>query len=162
MLTEFRRRLLDIVECNDYIASFADPKRQIADIDNYTYTVDKNDTATTITNIASQSFNLVMDTDSDFVCCSFSGIGRVQGSTGLVQNPAMLVQINDKSTGRSFFNQPAPMALIAGQGGYPFFLTSPRVIKPRTTLVVTAIAAQAAIFDGFYFAISGGRIFYRN
>ncbi len=163
MLNDFRRRLLDAVKNNDYLASFADPAREIVGIDTFTYAIDKNDTATTITSAATTSFNVVMSTDSDFVCTGFSGYGRVQGATLLIQNPSMLVQITDKAAGRTFFDQAAPMALIAGQGGFPFLLTSPRVIRPRSTLAVAVKAARAGVtFDGFYFAFHGGRIFYRS
>ncbi len=162
MLNEFRRRLLDAVEFTDYLASFADPAREIVDIDTFSYVIDKDDTATTIVSTALTPFDVVMSSDSDFVCTGLSGYGRIQGDTMLTQNPAMLCQITDEASGRTFWDRPAPMAMIAGQGGFPFMLPSPWVIRPRSTVRVDATAARAgATFNGFYFVFHGGRIFYR-
>jgi hypothetical protein len=159
-MNEFWRELLDTVGYSDYIATFADPARKVIFIDTYSYIVDGNTLSADITATAPQSFNIIMDTDSDFVCTYFAGFGRATGSTLMMVNPAMLVQISDRASGKTFFNQAAPMPMICGQGGFPFLLTSPRVVKPRTTLTLTARSAQAQSFTGFYFAMHGGRIFY--
>lgn len=159
-MNEFWRKLLDTVEYSDYIATFADPTRKIVAIDTYSYSVDKNALTANITATAPQSFDVVMDTDSDFVCTYFAGCGRALGSTLMQVNPAMLVQITDRASGKTFFNQAAPMPMICGQAGFPFLLTSPRVIRPRSTLTLTARSAQVQSFTGFYFALHGARIFY--
>lgn len=159
-MNEFWRKLLDMVGYTDYIATFADPTRRILAIDTYSYSIDGNALTADITATAPQSFDVVMDSDSDFVCCYFSGHGRATGQTAMMVNPAMLVQIQDQASGRTFFSQPAPMPMICGQGGFPFLLTSPRVIKPRSTLTITARSAQVQSFSGFYFALHGARIFY--
>lgn len=159
-MNEFRRKLLDAVKATDYIATFAQPGRPIVAIDNYTYTVDGQTLTANITQTQSQSFNVIMDTDSDFVCTYLSGFGRATGAQSLLVNPAMLVQIKDQASGRTWFNIPSPMPMICGQGGFPLLMTSPRVIKPRTTLTVTAISAQAQTFTGFFFCFHGSRIFY--
>lgn len=159
-MNEFWRKLLDTIEYSDYIATFADPNREIVNIDDYTYTIDGQTLAANITATAPQSFNVIMDSDSDFVCTYMSAFGRATGQTVMQVNPAMLVQITDRSSARTWFNQPAPLPMIAGQGGFPFLLTSPRVIKPRTTLNVTARSAQVQTFTGFFFCFHGSRIFY--
>ena len=161
-LNEFERKLADMIRWTDYIATFADPQRKILLIDTYTYTVDGNTLTANITATAPQSFNIVMDSDSDFVCTYLSGYGRAQGSTLMSVNPALLVQITDKSAGRTFFNKPSPMPMVCGQGGFPFLLPSPRVIKPRSTVNITAQSAQVQTFTGFYFCLHGGRIYYAS
>lgn len=163
-MNTFRRELLDMVGYSDYIATFADPSRQIVDIDNWTYTVDGDTLTANITQAVSQSFLTPMAGDNDFVLTYLSGFARsaasTYGATNLIVNPALLVQITDLSSGRTFFSNPAPMPMIAGQGGFPFLLTSPRVIGPRSTLKTTAIAAQNQTFNGFYFCFHGSRIWY--
>jgi hypothetical protein len=164
-VNEFWRKLCDQMQRTDYISAFADPARQIVNIDNYTYTIDGN-SGVNITQTVSQAFNVVMDSDSDFVLTYFAGFARsaasTYGATTMIINPAVLLQIKDQASGKNFFNTAAPMAMLCGQGGFPFLLTSPRVIRPRTTLTVTAIAAQNQTFNGFYFCFHGSRIFYAN
>lgn len=159
-MNEFWRKLCDEVGGTDYVSMFADKSRQIVNIDDYTYSIDGNTLAANITQTVSQSFNVVMDSDSDFVLTYFSGFTRPTGTQILTINPAIMVQIKDQSSGRTYFNTAAPMAMLCGQGGFPFLLTSPRIIKPRTTLTVTAISAQAQTFTGFYFCFHGARIYY--
>lgn len=159
-MNEFWRKLCDEVGQTDYISTFADPSRQIIGIDDYSYVIDGETLTANITQTVSQSFNVIMDSDSDFVLTYFSGFARAVATTVMIINPAILIQIKDQSSGRTYFNTPSPMAMLCGQGGFPFLLTSPRVIKPRTTLTVTAIAAQAKTFSGFYFCLHGSRIYY--
>lgn len=159
-MNEFYRRLYDIVGRNSYIASFADPNREILDIDNYSYSVE-NSAATPINNVTVRAFDIPMDTDSDFVFTYISGAAVLNGETTLTLNPAILLQIFDQSSGRNYFNAPVPMGIIAGYAGFPFLLTSPRVVRARTTLTVTAIAAQNVIFNTFALSFGGSRIFYK-
>lgn len=160
MLNEFWRKLYDTVGCNSWVATFADPTRKIACIDTYTYSVDYLNTVTPVTN-AGLSSNLIMDSDSDFVAQYFSCGAVVAGTTAVIPNPAINVQITNKSSGKNFFNAPSPVPMIAGYAGFPFILTSPRVIKPRSTLMVSYASILAGqSFSGFFFSIHGARIFY--
>lgn len=159
-MNEFWRKLCDLTQSDNYIATFADPTREVVYVDNYTYVVDGETLSANITATAPQSFNVVMDSDSDFVLTYFSGFARAAGGSVMIINPAVNVQIKDQSSGRSFFNQAAPMAMLCGQGGFPFLLTSPRLIRPRSTLTVTATSAQIQSFSGFYFCLHGSRIYY--
>ena len=162
MLNEFWRKLLDTVESYSYIATFADPNREILAIDTYAYTVERFNTGAPISTTTAFALPIVMDSDSDFVCTYFSACAVATGQTTITANPSISVQISDKSTGRNYFNAPAPCPLIAGQMGFPFLLTSPRVIKPRTTLSVAFTALEAgATFDLFAFVMHGARIFYK-
>lgn len=161
-MNEHQRRLLDVVEMSSYIATFADPSRQILLIEPYTYSIDQ--LAVNITSAAAQSFNLVMNSDSDFVATMFAGGSRIQAGTfprSVEFSPALLVQITDQSSGKTYFNRPTPLPLIAGAAGFPFILTSPRVIKARTTLAISAQGAVAgATYNDFFFSIHGAKIFY--
>jgi hypothetical protein len=177
-MNTFRRELLDMVGATDYIYTFADVGRPIVNIEPYTYSID-GDKGVNITQTASAVFLTPMEQDSDFVLTYMSGFARnaasTYGATTMLPNPAVLVQIKELNSGRNFFAglgatvalggvaTPAglaPMPMIAGQGGFPFLLTSPKVIRARSTLRTTAIAAQASTFNGFYLAFHGARIWY--
>lgn len=174
----FQRELLDLVGFTSYVATFADPGRKILDIEPWTYTVD-GDAGVNITQTVPASFLTPMAGDSDFVLTYMSGFGRCAtssfGATVMLPNPALLVQISELNSGRNFFagagatvalggvltpSGLAPMPMIAGQGGFPFLLTSPRVLRARSTIKTTAISAQAVTFNGFYFCFHGARIWY--
>lgn len=177
-MNTFHRELLDMIGATDYIATFADTGREILNIEPYTYTIDGN-AGVNITQTASAAFLTPMDQDSDFVLTYMSGFARNAaspfGATIMIPNPALLLQIKELNSGRNFFAglgatvalggvaTPAglaPMPMISGQGGFPFLLTSPKVIRARSTLRTTAIAAQASVFSGFYFCFHGARIWY--
>jgi hypothetical protein len=180
-MNTFHRELLDMVGATDYIATFADPGRPIVDIEPYTYTID-GDTGVNINQVTPQSFLTPMDGDADFVLTYLSGFARnvasTYGATILIPNPALLIQIKELNSGRNFFagagttlsflagtgiltpSGLAPMPMVAGQGGFPFLLTSPKVLRARSTLQTTAIACQATTFNGFYLSFHGARIWY--
>jgi hypothetical protein len=163
MLNLFRRRAEDISGFTDYIASLADPTRRVLLIDTYSYVVDDTD-GTNITAAAPQEFDVVMDTDSTFVFLGLNAFGRTSTapiSTEMNLNPALSLQIKDQSSGRNYFNQPAAVPLIAGAGGFPFLFPSPRIVAARSTLTLTVAAiGSTAVFDRFYAALHGARIFY--
>lgn len=158
MTNAFRTQLLDMVGYTDLVATFADTGRPIVDIDTFTYSIDSN--GPLITPAAPATFTTQMAGDNDFVLFSMSGMGRDNGTTDLMFNPALLVQITDATQGRTFFDRACPMPLIAGAGGWPFLLTGPKVLRARTTLKTTFSCAQARNFSGVYFCFHGGRIWY--
>lgn len=167
-MNEFRRRLLDVVEYSDYIYSFADPSREVLLVESYAYSVDA--LGVNITSAAAQSFNLVMNSDSDFVATGFTGGALIaagpttpNGTRCVEFTPALLVQVTDQSSGKTYFNRPTPLGLLAGAAGFPFLLASPRIIRPRTTLSISAQGAVAgATYNNFYFTILGAKIFYAS
>lgn len=162
------RRLLDTVRHTSYVASFAEPGRQVIGVEPYAYVVDE--VGLELTNAAAQEFELIMDSDSDFVATWASGAAVVadpviadpaNGNTCTEFAASILVQITDQSSGKTWYNQPTPLALIAGAGGFPFIMASPRVIRPRGTLTVSVQAAVSGVeFSAFYFALHGGKIYY--
>lgn len=178
----FRRELLDMVGYTDYCATFADQGRKLLDVEPWTYSVD-GDSGVNITQTIAQSFLTPMAGDADFLITYMSGFARsaaynpagVPSPTAMIPNPALLVQITELNSGRNFFAGVgatirfggvlapaglAPMPFVAGQGGFPFILTSPKVIRARSTLRITAMSAQAQTFNGFYFCYHGARLWY--
>lgn len=162
MPNAFTTQLLDMVQYTDYIATFADPARKLIEIEPYSYFIDGNVLPAPITQTASQTFDTQMQGDNDFVLLSMNQFARVAGATSLIVNPALLVQITERTTGRTFFSGPSPLPIIAGQGGFGFLMLGAKTIKARSTLRTTAISAQAQSFDGFYFAFNGYRLWYEG
>lgn len=167
-MNEFQRRLLDVVKFTAYIASFADPSRQILGIEPYCYTVDQSSLTLTLASNPAPTFNLIMDSDSDFVA-TYMSAAAIIGPGGIAQrqveySPSLLLQITDQSAGKTWFNAPTPTSLVCGAMGFPFLLSSPRVIRPRTTLTIAPTAAVALAggsqFTSFFFAMNGAKIYY--
>lgn len=156
----FWTTLLDMVQHTDYIATFADPARKIVDIEPYIYSIDGDVLSANITATAAQTFLLPMYGDNDFIMIGINGFGRIPASTAMIANPAIMVQIIDQSSARSYFAGPMPMPMIAGQGGFPYLLTGPRTVHARASLKVTAQSAQVQSFNGFYMSFLGARIWY--
>lgn len=169
-MNEFQRRLLDTIAFNSWVASFSDPARQLLGLESYTYTVDAR--AIALNNNA-QDFNLIMDSDSEFLCVYVAGASRVtvpdianpaNGNLVTEFSPALTVQITDQAAGKTWFDQPTPLPLVAGAGGFPFILSSPRVVKPRSTLTVEAAMlatpAPQAVSSDFFFALHGAKLYY--
>lgn len=160
----FHVQLLDMIEFTDYMATFANPERELIDVEPWAYVIDA-DSGVNITQTVSQQFLTPMAGDADFVMVGINGFARTAsnpyGATALVVNPALLVQIADLTTGRTFFDSPTPMPFIAGQGGFPFLLPGCKVMGARARLQTTVIAAQAVTWTGFYMAFHGARLWYR-
>lgn len=170
-MNEFQRRLLDTVRFNSWVASFADPARQLLGLESYTYSVDAHGTLLDAT--ASKDFPLVMDSDSEFLCVYVAGAGRIttpviadpaNGNQVVEFSPSMVVQITDEAAGKTWFDQLTPLPLIAGAGGFPFILSSPRVVKPRSTLTITAqmlaTGAPSVVSTDVFFALHGAKLYY--
>jgi hypothetical protein len=169
-MNEFQRRLLDVVKYTSYIASFADPARKVLGVEGYAYTVDQLGLSLTLAAPLANPFNLIMDSDSDFVA-TYMSAGALTTGTGLAQrqveySPSLLLQVTDQSSGKTWFNGPMPSALVCGAMGFPFILSSPRVIKPRTTLSVLPSAAVTLTgsntFTAFFFVLGGAKIYYTD
>lgn len=167
-MNEFQRRLLDVVKYTTYIASFADPSRKVLAIEPYCYTVDQSGLTLTTATAPPLSFNLIMDSDSDFVA-TYMSAAAIIGPGGIAQrqvefSPSILIQITDQSAGKTWFNGPMPTSLVCGAMGFPFLLSSPRIIRPRTTLSIAPTAAVAlsggSVFTSFFFALNGAKIYY--
>lgn len=161
MANAFQVQLDDVVAYTEYVATFADPARTIVDIEPWSYIIDAEVLTANITQTVPQSFDVPMMGDADFVLTSMSGVARRSGgaNTAMIINPAVLVQITNLTTGRTFFNQPTPLPFFAGTGGFPN-IVMPQSIPARSTLRLRAISAQGISFTGFYFAYHGARIWY--
>lgn len=162
-MNEFQRKLQDLCGANSYIAKYADPARQILAIEPYSYVLDVNG-GFTVGN-ANSNFFIIMDNDSEFVWVSIAGAARTQGINIPDFNANALIQITDQSKGITLFSAPVPMAFIGGVAGFPFYLTSPKIIKPRSTIKISAGQDFPAVvpsnqFDGGYMALHGAKIYY--
>lgn len=165
-MNEIERRLLDIAGFNSVTMMYADPSREILLIDTYAYTVDTSALAA-LTPVNPITTNLIMDSDSEFVLYFLAGGAIIPGvgdrPTAMNPMPAIDIQITDLASGRTYFNMPTPMPLVAGLQGFPFILTSPRIVKPRTTLQIdmsTSVSVAGPSFSAVFLTLHGARIYY--
>lgn len=170
-MNEFQRRLLDTVEFNSWVASFADPARTLLGLETYAYVVDAR--GADLAADAASDFDLVMDSDSEFLCVYTAGAAVLSapaiadpanGNQVTEFSPSVQVQITDQASGKTWFDQFAPLPLVAGAGGFPFILPSPRVVKPRSTLTVSAqmidVGAPLPVAADFLFVLHGAKLYY--
>ena len=170
-MNEFQRKLLDAVQFTSWVAAFADPNRMLLGVESYAYVIDQR--GVNIDGLAAQNFPVVMDGDAEFVCTYIAAGARVSapvianpanGNQVIEFSPALDVQITDEAAGKTWFDQPTALPLIAGAGGFPFILASPRITKPRSTLnvAVQGSLAQASPpqFADFFFVFHGAKLYY--
>lgn len=171
-MNEAQRKLLDAARFTSWVASFADPARELIGVEGYAYAV--NARGANIDQLTVQDFPLVMDSDSEFVCVYLSGGAVISapviatpanGNQVVEFSPSLEIQITDESSGRTWFDQPTPLPLIAGSGGMPFILPSPRITKPRSTVLVSAKGSfhngpPSATFADFLFMLHGAKLYY--
>lgn len=152
-MNDFERRALDIAQSSSYLALYAKSGKNIIGIDYFGY----NTTLLGVVAAGSASNTTQIQSDSDFVVVYMSA-NAITAAAALPFLAATL-QITDTGTGKTFFNQPALMGLIMGQGGYPFLLPSPRVIAPNTN-VKFDITNLSGTTNDYYISMLGARIYY--
>jgi hypothetical protein len=107
--------------------------------------------------------NLITLADSDFVLTSLSACMNLVVNGDMKVNRNLTLQIQDTSNGKFFFSQPTVTTLIAGAGGFPFVYPAPRVIRPNTTLLLTAQNRDSANdYFQMFVAFQGTRMFYAS
>ena len=99
--------------------------------------------------------------DSDFAVMYQTCAGAVDGiATNVFQNQCT-VQMVDRNTNQSFFNEPVVIASVFGRATFPAIVPVPRVFKPSTQLGFTMFTlGQAFVGYTFQFALIGARLFY--
>lgn len=159
-MNEFERRLLDIVQTSEWIASVARPNGKIINIDYYNYNIGPQGTATLsgIALGAAGSGIIQIQADSDFAIAYMSGSVVVGGAA--VANPVSTIQITDTGTGKTFFSAPTLFGLVMGSGGLPFYLPAPRVVAPNTNLQINVTNVAGAGAADYYINLLGARIYY--
>lgn len=154
-MNDFERRALDIAQSSTYLTLYARQGQQIVGIEYFGYAVEIDNVAQN----AAASGIFQVQSDSDFVCTYLSGISYNPTTGGVDPVPIGLIQITDTGSGKTFFNQPAFMGLVFGQGGYPFLLPAPRLIAPNTNIQYNVTNLNTAARN-FHIIMLGARIFY--
>ena len=103
---------------------------------------------------AAASEPIKIASDADFHAHYFTV--SIEQAGALVGTYAGLIQIEDSSAGRTFFNAPMSVAGIAGTGEFPYELPFPRMILANSTLIVTVSnPAGAAVATTVRLSIHG-------
>jgi len=154
-MNEFQRRGLDLAQNSLFLASYIKANSDIVGADSFGYGGQMDNIAAN--GVGSTSINILAD--SYFVCTYISAAAWIT-ATGAASAANFTIQITDKGTGKTFYNIPTLLSLVAGSAGFPFFLAAPRLIAPQTIiqLDVTNLTATAGI--SLQVTLQGARIFY--
>lgn len=138
MASSFDQRYFELTNQDPYIQSVARPGQTIVKKMPYNYGVTVGSAAVPLTLAAgAQQATLITRSDSDFALTSLAGCVLMTANADMKFNRNLTVQIQDTSTGKTFFSAPTVMALVFGGGGFPLVLPAPRVIRPNTGLLFT-------------------------
>lgn len=89
---------------------------------------------------ASQSVNVNIDADSEFVLLKMAYFADIAGAAqteGTQVVPLVTVELVDSGSGRYLQSAPVPIDSTAGRGELPFVLPVPRSFSPNSTIRVT-------------------------
>ncbi len=162
MANDFAQRYFELTNQDPYIQSVARPGATIVKKMTYVYNVVIGSAAAPLT-LANGPISqpVTMLADSDFVLADLSACVNITANGDMKVNRNLTLQIQDTSTGKFFFSQPAVMGLVAGAGGFPFQYAAPRVLRPNATLILTAQNRDTGQdYNQVFVALSGTRIFY--
>lgn len=155
-VTPFEQAYIRRLMSDTYLRDAARPGRQVLDVAPFWY------------NASYTGFNLSLNTqsalietqaDSDFVVSTIAMSARRVGTNTFDALPLMTLQITDQSTGKTWFNAPSMMRLVAGDQGMPAKMAAPRVIQPNAVLQLD-VTPLNMINDNAWVSIAGNRIFY--
>lgn len=158
----FQQKYLEILADSPYIRSVRKPGRTIIGLETYTYNAVVGTAARPLT-LANGDVTAQLDTeaDSDFVLAYLSACVNITANADMKVNRNLTLQIQDTSTGKTFFSAPSVMTLVAGGGGFPFIFPAPRVIDANTTLLFTVRNRDVTQdYNQAFLSLGGTRIFY--
>jgi hypothetical protein len=161
MANDFAQRHFDLTNQDPYIQSVARPGATIVKKMSYVYNVVIGTPQPLTFASGAINANLTTLADSDFVLTYLSACVNITANGDMKVNRNLTLQIQDTSTGKFFFSAPTVVSLVAGAGGFPFVFPAPRVIRPNTTLTLTAQNRDTAQdYNNMFVALGGTRIFY--
>jgi hypothetical protein len=161
MPNDFAQRYLELTNQDAYVQSVARPGAVIVKKMSYVYNVVIGQPQPLALAAGAVNASVTTLADSDFVLTYLSACVNITPQGDMKVNRNLTLQIQDTSTGKFFFNVPTVMSLVAGAGGFPFVMPAPRVIRPNTTLQLTAQNRDAAQdYNNMFVALAGTRIFY--
>ncbi len=148
-MNAFEANAAKIESTSDYLAAFMRADRQFLKAEDFTYNVDILGvaTATAVTQFVQ------MQADSDFV------LQYITANLQQVDGTLTTLQITDTSTGRTFYSQAGPLALLVGGWSIPLFMPAPRLIAPNVNLKFELTNNQGQTLD-YRLALLGTRVFY--
>lgn len=164
---ELQSRFLEVLNNSPYMKSVLQPGKRAVEIEYYCYNGQLGSTAVPLAAGVPQNITFNTQADSDFAITFMTSSLQEVANGAMVYNDNVALQFTDTSTGKTFFNQPTVMGLVTGAGGFPFVLPAPRILRPNTTIQVTAINRDTVVNGGagpvtLFFALHGTRIFYEG
>ena len=163
--TDFEALALAIASKTPYLAAALRPGRAVVDLQYYAYNLRIGTDAAPLTPNTTFSDDIHTQADSDFVATFVSACIQEVANGAMAYNDNVALQIQDLWSGKLWFNVPTVLSLVAGAGGFPFVLTSPRVIPPNSALRFSATNRDTIVNGGLgpvglFLAVHGTRVFY--
>lgn len=159
---DFAQRYFELTNQDPYIQSVKRPDQVLVKKMPYAYEAFIGTAAVPLTFAnGAQVATLTTLADSDFVLTSLAASVNITANGDMKFNRNLTLQILDTATGKSFFNVPTVVTLVAGGGGFPFLFPAPRVIRPNATLILTAQNRDTGQdYNQMFVALGGTRLFY--
>lgn len=162
MPNDLQTRYLQLAAQSDYLRAILRPGRQVVDFQSFVYNGVIGSAATPLS-LANGAVTSTLDiqADSDFAVAYLSACVNLTANGDMKVNRNLTLQVQDLSTGKLFFSQPAVVTLVAGGGGFPFVFPAPRVLAANTQLLLTGQNRDTANdYNQMFVAFGGTRIYY--
>lgn len=106
--------------------------------------------------------NVTLDADADFLWQKFTAYAAIGGASQTLADgviPSFTITITDTASGRSLMNSPVPLAALAGNGGLPFILPTPKIFQSRGTINVQVQNIGNSTYSALYLLFIGTKLF---
>lgn len=158
-MNDFQRRALDILRNSSYMASVIRPGGNPVGIEPFGYNIRIGSVAATIANGAAAQGLIQIQADSDFALTYMSG-SVLNNAGAILTNPNVLMQITDTGSGKTFYSDATQFSLIVGSGGFPFLLSTPRLLPPNVNVKFDITNNTGVASQGVFISLQGARIYY--
>lgn len=163
MPSPFEALFVSSLARDSFIADYVTPGKVVAAIDFWRYSVNFMGNPT-IPLGANLTGLINTQGDSDFLALNISVMGFDAGTVPSPYRKYIKLQFTDRSTGKTFFNQPTNLYICSGFAGFPQQLAVPRKLRANSVTRVDAIMPSllGSDFTSVWISLGGVRIYYQD
>lgn len=156
MATAFELAYYRALTQDTFLKDYVRPGRNVLEVTSFWYGVEFDGLHASA---AAQDDLIETEADSDFICMAIAGRARIQATQAFDSMPLIWCQVTDQASGKTFFNTPLIMRLVAGDFGMPMAFPIPRVVMPNSTLQFDVQPFDTR-YDSCWITLGGVRVFY--